>query len=133
MNTNRLLIAAAAVSLFAGTSGALAQQEPPRGAPAEKIAPKPGAPERWPMATVIGRLAGGDLFYVVSALGEPIFCQRYRCWCGTESLRTTADEGALEPLEALESCDWEQGSAERALPPFTIALDRRQLGSSTRG
>jgi hypothetical protein len=96
-------------------------------------APKPGAPERWPMATVIGRLAGGDLFYVVSALGEPIFCQRYRCWCGTESLRTTADEGALEPLEALESCDWEQGSAERALPPFTIALDRRQLGSSTRG
>jgi Protein of unknown function (DUF1236) len=44
MNTNRLLIAAAAVSLFAGTSGALAQQEPPRGAPAEKIAPKPGAP-----------------------------------------------------------------------------------------
>jgi hypothetical protein len=44
MNTNRLLIAAAALSLFAGTSGALAQQEPPRGAPAEKIAPKPGAP-----------------------------------------------------------------------------------------
>jgi Protein of unknown function (DUF1236) len=44
MNGNKLLIAAAAVSLIAGTSGALAQQEPPRGAPAEKIAPKPGAP-----------------------------------------------------------------------------------------
>jgi hypothetical protein len=44
MNRNKLLIAAAAVSLIAGTCGAVAQQEPPRGAPAEKIAPKPVAP-----------------------------------------------------------------------------------------
>jgi hypothetical protein len=40
MNTNRLLTAVAIVALAAGTTAALAQQEPPRGAPAEKIAPK---------------------------------------------------------------------------------------------
>jgi len=96
-------------------------------------APKPGAPDRWPMAAVLGRLAGGDLFYVVSTFGEPVFCQRYRCWCGTESLRTTPDEDAPEPLDALESCEWEHSTGERELPLFTIALDRRQLGSTTRG
>jgi len=45
MNKNKLLIAVAAVALIAGTAGALAQQEPPRGAPAEKVAPKTPAGE----------------------------------------------------------------------------------------
>jgi hypothetical protein len=46
MDKNKLLMAVAAVALIAGTSGALAQQEPPRSAPAEKMAPKaPAAPK----------------------------------------------------------------------------------------
>ena len=40
MDKNKLLMAVAAVALIAGTGGALAQQEPPRTAPAEKTAPK---------------------------------------------------------------------------------------------
>jgi len=40
MNTNRFLSAVAAVAIVAGAGNALAQQEPPRNAPAEKIAPK---------------------------------------------------------------------------------------------
>jgi Protein of unknown function (DUF1236) len=52
MTKSKLMMAAAAVSLIAGTSAALAQQEPPRGAPAEKIAPKAGnAHEAAPSAT----------------------------------------------------------------------------------
>lgn len=46
MNKNKLLMAVAAVALLTGTSGTLAQQEPPRTAPAEKMAPKtPAAPK----------------------------------------------------------------------------------------
>lgn len=45
MNKNKLLMTVAAVALMAGTSGALAQQEPPRTAPAEKTAPKVPAGE----------------------------------------------------------------------------------------
>jgi hypothetical protein len=46
MDKNKLLMAVAAVALIAGTSGVLAQQEPPRSAPAEKMAPKtPAAPK----------------------------------------------------------------------------------------
>ena len=46
MNKNKLLMAVAAVALLTGTSGALAQQEPPRTAPAEKMAPKvPATPK----------------------------------------------------------------------------------------
>ena len=46
MDKNKLLMAVAAVALMAGTSGALAQQEPPRSAPPEKMAPKtPAAPK----------------------------------------------------------------------------------------
>ena len=37
---NRLMVAAAAILLVAGTSATLAQQEPPHAAPAEKMAPK---------------------------------------------------------------------------------------------
>ena len=36
----KMLMATAAIALIAGTSGALAQQKPQRGAPAEKVAPK---------------------------------------------------------------------------------------------
>ena len=40
MNKNKLIITVATISLMTGMSTALAQQEPPRGAPAEKIVPK---------------------------------------------------------------------------------------------
>jgi len=49
MDKNKLLMAVAAVALIAGTSGALAQQEPPRSAPAEKTAPTaPATPKAVP-------------------------------------------------------------------------------------
>jgi hypothetical protein len=40
MNTSNWLMAAVAVALIPGTSTALAQQNPPRTGPAEKVAPK---------------------------------------------------------------------------------------------
>jgi hypothetical protein len=40
MNITQWLLAAAAVALISGTSTVLAQQDPPRTAPAEKVAPK---------------------------------------------------------------------------------------------
>ena len=40
MNTKKLLVAAAAIALMAGTGGAFAQQEPAHGAAGEKLAPK---------------------------------------------------------------------------------------------
>jgi Protein of unknown function (DUF1236) len=44
MNKSKLMMAAVATSFIAGMGAALAQQEPPRGTPAEKIAPKaPGS------------------------------------------------------------------------------------------
>jgi hypothetical protein len=46
MNKNKLIVTVAAISLMTGMSTALAQQEPPRGAPAEKTVPK--APENAP-------------------------------------------------------------------------------------
>ena len=50
MDKNKLLMAVAAVALIAGTSGALAQQEPPRSAPAEKTAPTAPATPKAPAA-----------------------------------------------------------------------------------
>jgi hypothetical protein len=40
MNITQWLLAAGAVALISGTSTAMAQQDPPRTAPAEKVAPK---------------------------------------------------------------------------------------------
>jgi hypothetical protein len=48
MNKNKLLMAVAAVALLAGTTGALAQQDPPRTAPAEKSAPNAPAAAKAP-------------------------------------------------------------------------------------
>src|ERR1700680_2411063 len=45
MNITQWLLAAAAVALISGTSTALAQQDPPRTAPAEKVAPNPPSGE----------------------------------------------------------------------------------------
>jgi len=52
MNKNKLLMAVAAVALLAGTSGALAQQDPPRTAPAEKMAPKAPATTKAPTGEI---------------------------------------------------------------------------------
>ena len=50
MDKNKLLMAVAAAALIAGTSGALAQQDPPRSAPAEKTAPTAPATPKAPAA-----------------------------------------------------------------------------------
>jgi hypothetical protein len=52
MNTNKLLMAVAAVALIAGTGGALAQQEPHSPA-AEQVAPKTPAPIKGPNANLV--------------------------------------------------------------------------------
>jgi len=70
-------------------------------------APVPGAPDRWPVATVLGRLADGDLFYTASPYGDPIFVHAFRCWCGTDSVRTTHEDADDDPLDHLPACPWE--------------------------
>ena len=82
-------------------------------------APKPGRPDRWMVPAVLARLAGGDLFYAVGELGDPVFLHRYRCWCGTESVRTTTDVDAPDPLDALPACAWE--AEVHGEPPTTFA------------
>jgi hypothetical protein len=60
MNTSKWLMAAGAVALISGTSTALAQQDQPRTAPAEKVAPKsPSAGASTP--AVPGANTGGAL------------------------------------------------------------------------
>jgi hypothetical protein len=84
-------------------------------------AAKPGSPERWAIATVLGRVAEGDLFYAVNALGEPVFVHPYRCWCGTRTVRTTSDDDTSDLLDTVVSCDWEPQDAEsQTLPPFRM-------------
>jgi len=78
-------------------------------------APAPGTPDRWPMPSVLGRLAGGDIFYIVNELREPVFLHRHRCWCGTETVRAATDPDAADPLDALPACEREP-RVESAMP-----------------
>jgi len=87
-------------------------------------ASKPGSPDRWPVAAVIARIEGGDLFYTVGELGDPVFVRRFRCWCGTESVRTTTDVDDPDPLDALPACDWEGDIGPPVPPPFSLARYR---------
>ena len=64
-------------------------------------APKPGFVEAWPMASVLKMLAAGDLFYTITALGDPAFARPYRCWCGFETVRTTPGDDVEDGLEYL--------------------------------
>jgi len=48
-----------------------------------------------------------------------VFLHRYRCWCGTESVRTTTDVDAPDPLDALPACAWE--AEVHGEPPTTFA------------
>jgi hypothetical protein len=78
-------------------------------------APKPGSPDRWPIASVLGVLAAGDLFYTITDLGEPAFARSYRCMCGFETIRTTPSDEATDGLESM-SVDRDE---ERTTPaPF---------------
>ena len=64
-------------------------------------APKPGFLDGWPVASVLKMLAAGDLFYVVTDLGDPAFARPSRCWCGFETIRATAGDGADDGLAHL--------------------------------
>ena len=79
-------------------------------------APKPGSPDRWPIASVLGVLAAGDLFYTITDLREPAFARPYRCICGFETIRTTPSDEATDGLESISVVDQDE---ERAAPaPF---------------
>ena len=71
-------------------------------------APKPGFPDHWRIALVLGMIADGDLFYMVSDLGSPAFAHSYRCWCGFETIRTTSNDNAADGLEGLSVDRWEE-------------------------
>jgi len=99
-----------------------------------ETAAKPGAPDRWGIATVLGRLGCGDLFYTVNALGDPVFVRPCRCWCGTETIRTTNEDEGTEALDGLPSCTWAEEDHEGVtIPPFEMVpykVTRRQGDAS---
>src|SRR5579863_5576626 len=79
-------------------------------------APKPGSPDRWPIASVLGVLASGDLFYTITDLGEPAFARPYRCMCGFQTIRTTPSDETTDGLESISEDLWDE---ERSAPaPF---------------
>ena len=79
-------------------------------------APKPGSPDRWPVSSVIGALAAGDLFYTITDLGDPAFARPYRCICGFETIRTTPSD---EISDGLETITVHESDEERSTPtPF---------------
>ena len=69
-------------------------------------APKPGSPSHWPITSVLEMLALGNLFYAINDLGDPVFVRHYRCECGFETIRTTADDETTDTLDSLPICDW---------------------------
>jgi hypothetical protein len=71
-------------------------------------APKPGSPDRWPIVSVIGVLAAGDLFYTITDLREPAFARPYRCICGFETIRTTPSDEPADGLESISVVDWDE-------------------------
>jgi hypothetical protein len=50
-------------------------------------------------------LGTGDLFYVVTNLGDPAFARSYRCWCGFETIRTTPGDDTDDGLAHLPLTD----------------------------
>jgi hypothetical protein len=79
-------------------------------------APKPGFQDRWPVASVIGALAGGDLFYTITEMGDPAFARPYRCMCGFETVRTTPSDETSDGLDRMTVDEWDD---ERSTPaPF---------------
>jgi hypothetical protein len=80
-------------------------------------APKPGFLETWAVASVVKMLAAGDLFYSITSLGEPAFARPFRCWCGFETIRTTAGEEISDGLEGLPAL----GGGEPASTPSAWA------------
>jgi len=73
--------------------------------------PKPGAPDNWPIASVLGAIASGEIFYTITGLGDPAFARPYRCICGFETIRTTPSGESKDGLEGISADEWqEQGS-----------------------
>jgi len=76
-------------------------------------APKPGFPDHWSIASVLSMIGAGELFYTMSVLGSPAFAHPYRCWCGVETIRTTANDKADDGFEGLSK---DQSGDERFAP-----------------
>jgi len=77
-------------------------------------APKPGFVDAWSVASVLKALAAGELFYTVTNLGEPAFARPHRCWCGFETIRTTASDAITDGMENLPIPDPEGENATSA-------------------
>ena len=77
-------------------------------------APKPGFVDAWPVSSVLKALVAGELFYTVTVLGEPAFARRYRCWCGFETIRTTASDAITDGMENLPASDREAATSTPA-------------------
>jgi hypothetical protein len=77
-------------------------------------APKPGSPDRWSITSVLGVLAGGDLFYTITELREPAFARPYRCICGFETIRTTPGDEASDGLDSISVVDEDEAWAAPA-------------------
>jgi hypothetical protein len=72
-----------------------------------ETAPKPGCQDRWPVASVVGALADGDLFYTITPMGDPAFARPYRCMCGFETVRTTPGDETSDGLEIITVDEWD--------------------------
>jgi hypothetical protein len=97
-----------------------------------RTADKPGSPDRWPIAVVVGRLKGGDLFYLTGSFGDPVFVRPFRCWCGFETITARHAEELDDPVDALPSCEWSTDDATFVLPRFSPAVRPAGSGLSHR-
>ena len=66
-----------------------------------RTVPTPGKLDRWPVEAVVSRVREGDLFYMISRLGDPLFVHPIRCWCGYETISARLSDDAVDAIDAL--------------------------------
>jgi hypothetical protein len=93
---------------------------------------QPGSLDRWPIAVVVGRLKGGDLFYLTGSFGDPIFVRPFRCWCGFETITARHGDERKDPVDALPSCEWSADDTQFVFPRFSPNLRPAATSSSHR-
>jgi len=76
-----------------------------------RTVPTPGKLDRWPVEAVVSRLREGDLFYMISRLGDPLFVHPFRCWCGYETISARLSDDAADAVDALPDCQPENEGA----------------------
>ena len=76
-----------------------------------RTAPTPGKLDRWPVEAVVSRLREGDLFYMISRMGDPLFVHPIRCWCGYETISARLTDDAADAVDALPDCQPEHEGA----------------------